>query len=116
MLIVQAREMSEGNKMRDTVRGEEVTFLAGPFQDLNRAVYHVVGRNEDGVVKLYNLMEIASIVTPEVGEVWKDSSDSMAYIDVVSNGYVIFRYLKDDTKENATTMTLRQFVKYYYKV
>ncbi|WMI33619.1 hypothetical protein SEA_KENREY_257 [Streptomyces phage Kenrey] len=116
MLIIQAQEMSEGDKVRDTVRGEEVTFLAGPFQDLNRAVYHIVGRNEDGIVKMYNLMDVASIVIPEVGEVWKDSSGSYAYIDVVSNGYVIFRYTKNDTKENATTMTLRRFVKYYYKV
>ncbi|AXG66319.1 hypothetical protein SEA_ANNADREAMY_239 [Streptomyces phage Annadreamy] len=115
MLIMQAKELNEGDKVRDIVHNEDVSFLAGPFQNLNEAVWHIVGRDEQGVVKLYHLSNISSVVMPEAGETWKDSFDAFAHVDAVANGYVVFRHRRSDTKEMATVMTLRKFVSTFYK-
>jgi hypothetical protein len=96
MLIMEARELNEGDKVyRTGGTFEVITFLAGPWQNLNQHVWFITGRDSDGTVRLFNLNSLtASCPLPEEGDTWYDvhAVGSKYIIEEVTERFVIMRY------------------------
>jgi hypothetical protein len=114
MLIKQAKGLNEGDTVYTSEGFKPITFLAGPFQNLNQAVWFITGRNEDGEVQLFNLNHIVlNRKMPIVGELWRTAYGATAHIRDLTGNFVIFAETIFDDNDSCNVMTVNDFLKEY---
>jgi hypothetical protein len=117
MLIMQARELGEGDTIWDNGENEEITFLGGPWQNANQAVWFVVARDGGGIVRLFNLNHISlKRVEPVKGSVWVMNIGRKAFVAGVTDDFVIFKSREDASDREIMVMPKRDFVSVYQPV
>jgi hypothetical protein len=110
MLIMEAQELSEGQKIWNRAN-EEISFLSGPFKETNRANWYLVGRTQSGQIALFNLNELTMICPnePMEDEIWV-SKDGYAFIVEVTKTFVIYKKHRSDSLDDAIIMTKHNFI------
>ncbi|QOI67616.1 hypothetical protein SEA_BEUFFERT_248 [Streptomyces phage Beuffert] len=122
MLIMQAEELHKGQRIYQVFNlnsnFREVHFLAGPFKNDNQPVYHIVCRDENGHVRLYNLNEVTLYPpVPEEGEVWENKTTQTQYeVKEVGKKYIVLAYTPSAGHDSPHAISVEKFTKNYRKV
>jgi hypothetical protein len=116
MLIKTARDLDEGDKIQEVHDRNELTFLSGPYQNANQAVWFVVARdNVDGIVRLYNLNQVVAFIPdPKAGEVWYDHLGPVNIVEV-SPQFIIHVVEGEGDLEQAQVTLKNHFLRRFTK-